>query len=131
MNMETKNNIFKRYLTEYLKANKKRKSEILNHCVDVVGMHRKAAVRKFKILQLRDGRLAKGRGRSVYYTKDVDAALFDVWDAAHQACGELLSPMIKEYVAILIRDKMWNHGDEATRKLQRLHTKECRAQRCE
>ncbi len=115
--METKNNIFKRYLGEYLKADKERKSEILNHVVDVVGMHRKAAMRKFKVLQLRDSRLPEGRGRRIYYTKDVDAALFDVWNAANQACGELLFPLIEEYVTILQRDKMWKHSDDATAKL--------------
>ena len=131
MNMETKNNIFKRYLAEYLKANKECKGEILNHCVDVVGMHRKAAVRKFKVLQLHDGSSAsRTRGRRVYYGKDVDAALFDVWDASNQACGELLFPMIKEYVSILQRDKMWKHTDEATSKLLAIGKRTVR-RRCE
>jgi hypothetical protein len=49
--------------------------------------------------------------------KDVDAALQTVWSAANEPCGELLHPMIAEYVTIFKRDKMWPHSDEATGKL--------------
>lgn len=54
MNMVTRNNIFERYLVEYLGAGMKRKSAILDHVVDVTQMHRKAAIRKFHVLQLDD-----------------------------------------------------------------------------
>lgn len=124
MNMVTKNNIFERYLVEYLGAGRGRKSEILDHVVDVTQMHRKAAIRKFHALQLGDAAQPEQRGRSVYYTKDVDAALQTVWDAANQPCGELLHPIIPEYVAVLQRDKQWRHDETATAKLleMKLHT---------
>ncbi|MEK6947571.1 MAG: hypothetical protein AABX32_08250, partial [Nanoarchaeota archaeon] len=32
--------------------------------------------------------------------------------------GELLFPMINEYVDMLLRDKLWKHGDDATAKLR-------------
>jgi hypothetical protein len=51
------------------------------------------------------------------YTNDVTCALKDVWEAGDEVCGELLKPMVSEYISILIRDKMWNHGDVATGKL--------------
>jgi transposase InsO family protein len=57
------------------------------------------------------------RGRSVYYTPDVDAALYDIWSAANEPCGENLHGLVKEYVGVLLRDNMWQHGDEATGKL--------------
>lgn len=117
MNMATKNDIFARYLKEYLKAPRARKSEILEHVVDVTRMHRKAAIRKFRMLQFRDWSWQEGRGRSVYYTKDVDAALETIWGAANEPCGELLHPMIHEYVFLLNRDKLWKHGNVATGKL--------------
>ena len=45
MNMATKNEIFERYKKEYWGADRKRKGEILDVTVDVIKMHRKAAVR--------------------------------------------------------------------------------------
>lgn len=117
MTMATKNEIFQEHLIRYLGADKQTKGEILTHVCAVTGMHRKAAVRKFRRLQLRDPATQEGRGRKVYFTKDVDAALETVWSAANEPCGELLHPIIAEYVAIFKRDKMWKHSDEATGKL--------------
>ena len=117
MNMITKNNIFERYLHEYLKADRKRKGEILKAVVEVTEMHRKAAIRKFRSLQMRDGSRPERRGRPCYFTKDSEAALRTVWEAANEPCGELLYPMISEYVVIFKRDKEWCHNSEATTKL--------------
>ena len=112
-----KNEIFQEQLSRYLAADKQHKGEILTHVCAVAGMHRKAAIRKFRSLQLRDSVHQEGRGRHVYYTKDVDAALETIWSAANEPCGELLYSMIAEYLAILKRDKLWDHSDEATGKL--------------
>lgn len=117
MTMATKSEIFQEHLSRYLAADTEGKGEILTHVCAITSMHRKAAIRKFRALQLRDPAREEGRGRHVYYTKDVDAALETVWDAANEPCGELLHPMIAEYIAILKRDKMWLHGDETTGKL--------------
>ena len=115
--MTTKKDIFARYLNEYLKSNKQRKGEILNHVCDVVRIHRKAAVRKFRALQMRDPALPTKRGRKTYYTADCVYALRTVWEASSEICGELLHSVIQEYVEILQRDEMWQHGNEATEKL--------------
>lgn len=117
MNMATKNSIFERYKKEYWSANKKRRGEILDAVVEVTRMHRKAAIRKFRVLQLHDSATQEGRGRKTYFTKDVDCALETIWKAANKPCGELLHGMIEEYVSILRRDRMWKHQDEATGKL--------------
>lgn len=117
MTMGTKNDIFKRYLAEYLKANKDRKSQILDSVSETTQMHRKASIRKFRVLQFKDPYKSNRRGRRQYYTPDVTYALKDVWDAASEICGELLHAMIPEYVEILQRDRMWNHGEVATGKL--------------
>lgn len=123
MNMETKNHIFERYKEEYFKAKSQKHggrgklTEILDTVCSVVKMHRKSATRKFNHLQERDPCALETRGRPTYYTPDVTAALKDVWDASNGLCGELLHPMITEYVEIFIRDKKWKHGDEATGKL--------------
>lgn len=117
MTMKTKNDIFDEFKNRYWKADRDEKGEILTHVCVVTKMHRKSAVRKFKDIQIKDPCKSEGRGRSVYYTSDVTAALKDVWEDGDEVCGELLHPMIKEYVNILKREKMWNHSDEATGKL--------------
>lgn len=117
MTMATKNEIFREFLERYLRADRARKGEILDHVTAVVGITRKAAIRKFRVLQMRNPLRQVRRGRHTYYTPDVTAALRDIWDAANEPCGELLHPLITEYVAILKRDSMWRHSDEATGKL--------------
>jgi hypothetical protein len=116
--METKTDIFKEYLEEYLKATKEEKGKILNHVCFVTKMHRKASVRKFRALQLRDPCKAEQRGRSEYYGPDVTSALKEVWEVGNEVCGELLFPSINEYIDVLVRDKMWKYGDETTAKLR-------------
>lgn len=117
MTMETRKDIFKEHLAEYLKADKRRKGELLSAVCSVTRMHRKAAMRKFRALQMRDPLRTVKRGTSTYYTPDVTAALKDVWGAGGEVCGELIHPMIREYVHILRRDGLWNHGESATEKL--------------
>ncbi len=116
--MATTNEIFTRYLGEYLQAEKPRKSEILDTVCAVTGMHRKAATRKFRALQMRDPAKRDRRGRTETYGPDVMAALRDVWEAGNEVCGELLHPMVNEYIDILIRDGMWTHGEETTVRLR-------------
>ena len=118
MTMKTKRDIFNEYLTEYLKANKDQKSLLLNHVCFVTKMHRKASIRKFRALQLHDPYKQEKRGRSEYYGPDVTVALKEIWEIGNEVCGELLHPMIGEYVDILLRDKLWKHGDDATAKLR-------------
>ena len=117
MNMATKNDIFKRKSKEYRQANKVRKGEILDAVCEVSGLTRKGAIKRFKRLQLTPKSKQSRAGRPTIYTKDVVKALFDVWQASNQLCGELLHPMIREYVSCMIRDNQWSHGDIATGKL--------------
>jgi hypothetical protein len=81
-------------------------------------MHRKASIRKFRALQLRDPYKQDQRGRKEYYGPDITCALKDVWEIGNEVCGELLFPVINEYIDILIRDQKWKHGDGATSKLR-------------
>lgn len=66
---------------------------------------------------MKGGTCQEGRGRPERYTPNVIAALKYVWDAASEPCGEILHPMVAEYVAIFRRDKMWAYDDGATVKL--------------
>lgn len=115
--MATKNDIFQEHINRYLKADKREKGRILDHVCFVAGMHRKSASRKFSVLQMKDSGIPERRGRQLLYTPDVTAALKTIWEAGNEICGELLHPMIAEYVSVLQRDRMWKHGVEATKKL--------------
>ena len=119
MNMTTKTNIFEEYKTQYFKANKRQKGEILNHVCFVTKAHKKSAIRKFRSIQNKDPweEQREKRGQTLFYTPDVTTALKEVWEAGNEVCGELLYPMIGEYVEILNRDGMWRHHDETTDKL--------------
>lgn len=116
--MATKNEVFIRFLGEYLKAEKPRKTEILNTVCAVTSMHRKSAVRKFRALQMRDPAKSERRGRAVEYGPDVTAALRNIWEAGSEVCGELLQPMVSEYIDILMRDRMWRHTATTTDQLR-------------
>src|SRR3990167_10914985 len=118
MTMNTKKELFGIELWVYLKASKKKKGEILDSLHRQTGMWRESIMRSFKRLQMESSyTLKKRRGRSVYYTPDVIGALKEIWLSANSCCGELLHPVIAEYISIFKRDKMWNHNDEATGKL--------------
>lgn len=118
MTMATKKNIFEEHLGKYLKVNRAGKGAILTHVCFVTGMHRKAAVRKFKRIRNRDPGHTDQRGRHLVYTPDVTVALKIVWEAGNEVCGELLHPIANEYIDILLRDKMWPFHSEVTAKLR-------------
>lgn len=119
MTMETKNKVFLEHLQEWLSAKRKRKKrgEIARHMVFATKCHPKSVSRTFRRLQLRDKAHRERRGRPQYYDNAVIAALRDVWRAGDRGCGELLHPMIAQYVAILKKDDLWNHNDAVTGKL--------------
>ncbi len=120
MTMGAKTEVLVEALAEYLKASKELKSEILDRLAKTLRMHRKAIIRRLKTLQLRNEGVNWNdkRGRSVYYTPDVTAALKELWDIAHGMCAERMHPQINAYLNPLIRDAMWKHSNEATGKLR-------------
>ncbi len=116
--MKTKKELFGIELDTYLKASRKKKGEILDSLSRQTGMWRESIMRSFRRLQLESIYTEKKKpGRSIYYTLDVYEALKEIWEAANSCCGELLHPIIREYVTIFKRDKSWKYNDETTGKL--------------
>lgn len=120
--MRTKHEVIEDALPLYLKASKQSKKEILDRLEKVTHMQRKSIIRRLGELQRRKEGYDwhDKRGRPVYYTPDVVAALHEVWSDSHELCAERLKPILKEYIDILIRDGMWRHDDEATGKLRKM-----------
>lgn len=120
MTMRTKHEVIEDALGEYLQASRQLKKEILDRLEKVTRMQRKSIIRRLGVLQRRKEGYDwhDERGRPVYYTPDVVAALHEVWTISHELCAERLHPILDEYIDILIRDLMWNHGDETTGKLR-------------
>jgi hypothetical protein len=119
MIMATKHDVIKEELDDYLKASKVDKSQILDRLETTLRMHRKAIIRRFKVIQFRSVgyNWNDHRGRPLYYTHDVTNALKYVWENSHELCAERLHPILHEYVEIFIRDNMWKFSDEVTDKL--------------
>ena len=114
-------NPFKKYKEEYWKADKKRKGEILNVMVELTGMHKKSIVRKFRKLQLIDTvskeSMPTKQGRPCIYNAEVLSALKQLWKLSEKLCGELLHPMIKEYIQQYQNNGDWRYAKEVDSKL--------------
>lgn len=118
MTMQTKKELFGVEIKGYFKSSKKEKGLILDTLKRQTGMWRESIIRAFKREWGRSvyNQVSK-RGRKTYYTQEVYCALKEIWESANSCCGELLHPIIPEYVLILTRDKIWKHDEEATGKL--------------
>lgn len=117
MTMATKHEVIKDSLKEYLEASKEEKGVILDRLEETTKMHRKAIVRRLRVLQTRKEGYdwSDKRGRAVYYTSDVTEALRFLWDVSHELCAERLHAVVAEYIIALKDD--WVFNDEVTGKL--------------
>lgn len=118
MTMETKHEVIKDVLSEYLKASKLEKGKILDRLAETTKLHRGSIKRRLKVLQKRrDGyNWNDKRGRAIYYGSDVTEALRYLWDISHELCAERLHSMIEKYIRSLKQD--WIFGDEVTARLK-------------
>ena len=90
----------------YLRAKKKEKGKILDEFTQVVGCHRKAAIRLLRRnSSLRQG---KRRGHQRRYGSEVVEALRQVWEASDRLCSKRLKPFLGELVRV-----MRQHGELA------------------
>jgi len=116
--METRDEVFKENLADWLSAmgNRKKRAEIAKHMVFSTKCHTKSVSRTFKRIQLAEAKPER-RGRPRYYDKAVTGALHDVWKVSDYACGEILHPMIGNYIEALRKFGEWKHEDVVTSKL--------------
>ena len=113
--MATKQKIFKEKLPEYLAARtRKEKGLILDAVCSVTRVHRKAAIRRFRTLQLRPYAGKGKRGRRRMYGLGITSLIREVWEVSGRICAERLHPIIHEYVRVLKRDSMWQYDEQRT-----------------
>ncbi len=89
-----------------MRASKKEKGRILDEFTEVIGCHRKAAIR---LLRRGDqDRVSKKRGYPRQYGAPVADALRIVWEATDRLCSKRLHPFLPELVKLMRR-----HGEIA------------------
>lgn len=114
---------FEKYKYEYWKkkTSKERKGEILDTVMELTEMHRKAVIRKFRVLQARDDAtkecLPIKQGRPKIYDDVVTLALKDLWILSEKICGELLYPMIGDSIEQYKKEKKWKYEEDTELKL--------------
>jgi len=122
--MKTQVNPFDKYKKEYWKkkTTKQRKSEILDIVEELTKMNRKSIIRKFNKLQFTDNVCKKSMppalGRPRIYNDNDILALKKVWEVSGKVCGELLHPMIGEYILQCKKYDEWNFSIEVEDKLK-------------
>ena len=117
--MATKHTVLQEHLAAWLacKGDKEKRGEMTKRLSRSLHLHEKSIGRTMRHLQLKDPCTTEKRGRSTYYTKDVDAALTLIWDAMDHPCAENLHSAIREHVTFFVQEKRWNFNDEVTGKL--------------
>lgn len=120
MIMATTQEIFQEKLQEYLAASKEEKGRILTAVCSITGVHRKAAVRRFRTLQLRPHASRERRGRKPVYGHRMISLIREVWEVSGRICSERLHPIIPEYIRVLKRDDLWRYDEERTILLLRM-----------
>lgn len=117
--MTTKNEVLREHLRVWLEArgDRKKRKEITAIVCASLKMHPKSVPRAMRRIQMQDPTHAPRKGRRTVYGPDVTAALLDVWEVGDRCCGELLHPMVAEYVEAYRTDKKWMHAPETTRHL--------------
>ena len=120
MNMTTKHEVLQANLKEWLacKGDREKRGELINRFAKSLSIHKKSVGRAMRRLQLRDSATPERRGRSVYYGKDVDAALSKIWEEMEYPCAENIHSAISDYIAYFTSDNKWSFNDETTCKLQ-------------
>jgi hypothetical protein len=85
----------------YRRASKKEKGDILDEFTQVVGCHRKSAIRLLKARRPCEPK--PRRGRSKQYGAEVVQALRLAWEATDRLCSKRLQPFLADLVPVLSR----------------------------
>lgn len=115
MNMKTKQAVLDENLKGWLetKPYTKERRVLTAQLATTLKINPRSVGRSMKRRQLRDKSKPERRGRPRLYTKDVDSALYVLWEAMDYPCAENISPVIlDEYIHALVKDKKWTYSLE-------------------
>lgn len=98
--MATRKRLTNRFKSEYAKASKKQKGEILDRLV-AVGMGRSTARRLLKEPVAAVPRASSGRGRRPLYSLEAQAALERLWLLMGMPCGPYMKAMMDQWIPAL------------------------------
>lgn len=114
MSMQAKKELVHRMRWQYLEANRKGKTEIIDAVIAATGYHRKYAV---AALRKPPKRLQPMRQPSKVYDEEMKQALVMIWNAANQICSKRLTPFLPEFIETLERFGHLNISSEVKEKL--------------
>ena len=119
MNMATKHTVLADHLKEWLscRGDREKRGALTKELSKMLKVHKKSVGRTMKRLQLQYPHTEEKRGRSTYYTKDVDASLCKVWDVMDHPCAENMHSAISEYVTYFVEENDWSFTDDVTGRL--------------
>lgn len=99
--MSARNQYLKKLIPEYLKADRHGKTRILDEYCRNTGQNRKYVIRK--IHQMSYGEVKRRKKRPVYYGREVQSALWELWKVFDGPCGQRLQPLLETEVKRLRR----------------------------
>lgn len=104
MTLNSKKELLKVTNPRYLKANKAKKTQILDEFIAATGYHRKYATRVLK-KGPRPRKLSKKGNRRKIYQGVVIKTLEQIWEISGRLCSKRLKPFLPEMVEVLERFK--------------------------
>jgi hypothetical protein len=98
MSQTTRNEVLKKLRRRYLSAGPTHKRKLLDQAQELLGYHRKAAIRSLRAPAVERGpRIITGRP-TTYEPKVLLPYLRPIWQATDYACGRRLSAMLPEWI---------------------------------
>lgn len=98
MSQTTRNEVLRKLRRRYLRAGRQHKRKLLDQAQELLGYHRKAAIRALRATPTERGpHLANGRPVS-YEPERLLPYLRPIWRAADYACGRRLVAMLPEWI---------------------------------
>lgn len=122
MNTMIKHEVLRANLKEWLacKGDRKKRGELAVKLAKSIKMHPKSIGRSMRTIQLKPKHKKKRSGRKITYGKNVDAAIYDIWDAMFCPCGEIMHPSIETYIEAFKEENKWKHANDATKLLSEI-----------
>ena len=110
--MATKQEVLRAHLKDWLATKQygKERRKLRDQLAQTIQIHRNSVGRAMRRLQRTPRVRTETRGRPRVYIKEVDTALYELWDAMEKPCAEILRPAIDTYIKSFVRNERWQYG---------------------